>query len=390
MKFSNKNDINFTINNTQNLLNATQTNQFQYNNFNHEIEEERKKTEKILNTCQEYRIQSMNSFKETKIQESLEYLKKEFSILQRLKDYIEQKANYLKDYLPIIANLFSQNLKLKSHYYISLYSLTEKIFKYKPKDKAISTSEYINQYIIDNTFLTFNEVFQGDENDNLQNYLIKTYQKSLISNNKSLLLYGPKGCGKSISVLALAENENAKFIQIDNIEFFNIEKFSLVLSNICNANQPIILYFKNIEIFIPILNHINFIFDKLIKNNQVKNKIFIVASSSLKPEKLPKELTNLFVYLYYVSPIISKYRIDYIKFLSEKFNIFLNITDENLKKLNVEYLYDYSNEDIKNLLLYKNNFNEPRNGIVLSYEDIIHGCRLIAKSISQQDILEFQ
>ena len=50
MKFSNKNDINFTINNTQNLLNATQSNQFQYNNFNPEIEEERKKTEKILNT----------------------------------------------------------------------------------------------------------------------------------------------------------------------------------------------------------------------------------------------------------------------------------------------------------------------------------------------------
>ena len=264
---------------------------------------------------------------------------------------------------------------------MELYNYHKTKFNYKPKDNSQSTKEYINQYIIQNNFISFNDIFQGEQENNLQNYLIHTYNKAIISKNKSLLLYGPNGCGKSISVLALAEYVKANFIQIDNINLFEIEKFSLELSFLCLSNQPIILYLKNIENFIPVINHLNFIFDKLVNNNKINDKIFIIASTKIKPEKLPKNLCNLFIILHYVEPLLSKYRVDYVKFLSQNFNIFLNINDENLNKICIENLNNYSNEDIKNLLLSKTYSQNQENGISLSYNDLINACKLIPPSI---------
>ena len=67
------------------------------------------------------------------------------------------------------------------------------------------------------------------------------------------------------------------------------------------------------------INHLNFIFDKLVNNNKINNQIFVIGSTKLKLEKLPKKLSNLFIYLHYVEPLLSKYRVDYVKFLSTKF-----------------------------------------------------------------------
>lgn len=384
MNFPNQNNTNFINRNYIPNYEQVQRDDHQNTNSNHQnikIEEEKKKTERILNECFKNMNDSYFLFKQSEILKSIEELKKGLKILKQLKEYIENKGIYLKEYIPKINCLLSRFLNLQSKYYMELYKFHKKKFNYKPKDNSQSTKEYINQYIIQNNFISFNDIFQGDQENNLQNYLINTYNKAIISKNKSLLLYGPNGCGKSISVLALAEYIKANIIQIDNISLFEIEKFSLELSLLCLSNQPIILYLKNIENFIPVINQLNFIFDKLVNNNKINNKIFIIASTKIKPEKLPKNLCNLFIYLHYVEPLLSKYRVDYVKFLSQKFNIFLNINDENLNKICIENLNNYSNEDIKNLLLSKTYSQKQENGISISYNDLINACKLIPPSI---------
>lgn len=384
MNIPNKNNANIiNINYIQNYK-QVQKDPHQNTNLtqkNIKIEEEKKKIGYLFKECFKKMNDSFSLFKQSKIIESIQIIQKVFRNLQKLKEYIENKAIYLKEYIPNINCLLSRLLKLQSNYYIEVYNYHKKKLKYKPKDNSQSTKEYILQHIIQNTFISFNEIFEGNQENNLKNYLIYTYCKAIISKNKSLLLYGPNGCGKSISVLALAEYVNANFIQIDNINLFKIEKFALELSFLCLSNQPIILYFKNIENFIPVINHLNFIFDKLVNNNNIKNNIFIIASTKIKPEKLPKNLCNLFIYLHYVEPIHSEYRVDYIKFLSKKFNLFLNINDENLNKICKENLNIYSNEDIKNILLNKTDSQNQENGYCLTYNDLINASKLISPSI---------
>lgn len=391
MNFPTQNNPNFINTNAipnyeQFLRDNTGNNILTHQNI--KIEENKTKTEKILNGCFNKMNYSYSLFKQSKIIESIKELKNGIKILKQLKEYIESKEQYLKNYITKINCLLSRYLKLQSKYYIELYNYHKKIFNYKPKDNSQSTKEYISQYIIKNNFISFNEIFEGEEENNLKNYLINTYNKAIISRNKSLLLYGPKGCGKSISVLALAQYLNANFIQIDNINFFKIEKFALELSHLCLYTQPIILYLKNIENYIPVMNHLYFIFDKLVNNNQIINQIFVIGSTNLKLEKLPKQLSNLFVYLHYVEPLLSKYRVDYVKFLSTNFNIYLNIKDENLNKICLENLNNYSNEDIKNILLSKMNQQNQENGISLSYNDIINACKLIPPSIKSEELIE--
>ncbi len=384
MNFPNQNNTNFINRNYNPNYEQVQKDVHQNTNLNKQnikIEEEKKKTERIFDECFKKMKDSFSLFKQSEIIKSIELLKKGLKILKQLKEYIEKKGIFLKEYIPKINCLLSRFLSLQSKYYMELYNYHKTKFNYKPKDNSQSTKEYINQYIIQNNFISFNDIFQGEQENNLQNYLIHTYNKAIISKNKSLLLYGPNGCGKSISVLALAEYVKANFIQIDNINLFEIEKFSLELSFLCLSNQPIILYLKNIENFIPVINHLNFIFDKLVNNNKINNKIFVVASTKIKPEKLPKNLCNLFIIFHYVEPLLSKYRVDYVKFLSQNFNIFLNINDENLNKICIENLNNYSNEDIKNLLLSKTYSQNQENGISLSYNDLINACKLIPPSI---------
>ena len=71
--------------------------------------------------------------------------------------------------------------------------------------------------------------------------------------------------------------------------------------------------------------------------------------------------------------------------MSKKFNLFLNINDENLNKICKENLNMYSNEDIKNILLYKTDSQNQENGICLTYNDLINASKLIPPSIKLDD-----
>ena len=108
--------------------------------------------------------------------------------------------------------------------------------------------------------------------------MTETYRKAIISKNKTLLLYGPKGCGKSLTAMAIANHIKAKFIQIDDPKFFiEDNKFAFELSNLSVARQPIIVYLKYIDAMYPALKFIYFFLDKII-NGKTDNKILIIVA----------------------------------------------------------------------------------------------------------------
>ena len=171
-----------------------------------ELEKERNKTDNILKICIKNRKKAIENFKSLKIVESIELLEKERNMLLRIKDYIEKKAVYLSDYLQYIIKTTTENNKILNKFEELKYLKIAEMFTFKPKDKNTSTIQYINKYILETPFITFNDIYDpidpnnDDNNNNLKKYLSYIYLKSTVSKNKTLLLYGPKGCGKTLSV----------------------------------------------------------------------------------------------------------------------------------------------------------------------------------------------
>ena len=363
-----------------------------------ELEKERNKTDNILKICIENRKKAIENFKSLKIVESIELLEKERNMLLRIKDYIEKKAVYLSDYLQYIIKTTTENNKILNKFEELKYLKIAEMFTFKPKDKNTSTIQYINKYILETPFITFNDIYDpidpnnDDNNNNLKKYLSYIYLKSTVSKNKTLLLYGPKGCGKSISAMAIANHIQAKFIQIDNLNFFNVEKFSLHLASLCIQRQPIIVYLKNIDAMLPVLNLILYFIGRIIEDKK-DNKILIIASSTCKPKQLPKELYQSFILSHYIGPFILKYKKEYIKFICMKLNITLNVNKDEFEKLCSETFKNYSNEDIKKVLCVARELNENNtnldNGNVLNYGDLVHGSSLVPSSITPEVIKQY-
>ncbi len=351
------------------------------------LEEDRKKTDAILNACLSKRKDAILKYEKTKIQEAIEILNDEKRRLIQLQNLIENKATHLGDYLSYIIKTINENNKLLSQYYLSIYSITPKIFSYKPKDKNKSTIQYINSYISENPYITFNDIYDPTEEKNLKKFMTETYRKAIISKNKTLLLYGPKGCGKSLTAMAIANHIKAKFIQIDDAKFFiEDNKFAFELSNLSVARQPIIVYLKYIDAMYPALKFIYFFLDKII-NGKTDNKILIIASCICKPEQLPKELYQYFIYLFYIGPFLLKFKKGYIEFICQKLGITLTMNNEKWIRLCQETFADYSNDDIMKVIMDAKESKERderySGGNVLTYEDLTNRSQLIVPSITK-------
>lgn len=375
-----------------NLQDPSSFNQTNVTNQTINLEEDRKKTDAILNGCISIRKDAILNYEKTKIQEAIEILNDEKRRLIKLQNFIENKATHLRDYLQYIIKTINENNKLLSQYNLSIYTKTPQIFSYKPKDKNKSTIQYINSYISENPFITFNDIYDPTEEKNLKKFMTETYRKAIISKNKTLLLYGPKGCGKSLTAMAIANHIKAKFIQIDDLKFFiEDNKFAFELSNLSVARQPIIVYLKYIDAMYPALKFIYFFLDKII-NGKTDNKILIIASCICKPEQLPKELYQYFIYLFYIGPFLLKFKKGYIEFICQKLGITLTMSNENWIRLCQETFADYSNEDIMKVIIDAKESKERDErylgGNVLTYEDLTNRSKLIVPSITK-DVASF-
>ena len=189
--------------------------------------------------------------------------------------------------------------------------------------------------------------------------------------------------------MAIANLIQAKFIQIDNPYFFKVDSFPVHLFSLCIDRQPIVVYIKNIDAMFPVLSSIYFLFDRIL-NAKRDDSILLIASSTCKPNQLPEKLNHFFIYLHYIGPFILKYKKEYVRFICEKMNITLNVSNDEFEKLCSESFKYYSNEDIRKVLCITRDLNESNqhliNGNVLNFADLIHGSSLVPSSITTEVI----
>ena len=84
-----------------NLQDPSSFNQTNLTNQTINLEEDRKKTDAILNGCISKRKDAILNYEKTKIQEAIEILNDEKRRLIKLQNFIENKATHLRDYYNI-------------------------------------------------------------------------------------------------------------------------------------------------------------------------------------------------------------------------------------------------------------------------------------------------
>ena len=319
----------------------------------------------IFETCIKTYDETLNYYNENKIKiidlNRIETIK---NILLRL---IERTGN-----LELIKKCKLKLFEIK-------FEIINKISEYYPLNDKNNIESYIRSRIINNEFLiNFKDIFLIPSN-NFKDYYEKYFKIINYRQNKNILLYGPKGCGKTLISQCFAGIENnIKYIMINNENFFTIEGFSRSFIQIIKLNQPIVIFFKNInKLLSPILNRFNSIIDYL--NTIENNKIYIIASCN-HPNEISNETKNKFK-IEFIPPIINvNDKINYIKYLSKLTGIPLNLSEDDYMKVAIS-LRNFSNEDMKNLIIYCNSITNN-----ITKDDMINNINNIKFSLTD-DIL---
>ena len=322
----------------------------------------------IFETCIKTYDETLNYYNENKIKiidlKKIEKIKK---ILLTLIVKIEKTGN-----LELIKKCKLKLFEIK-------FEIINKISEYYPLNDKNNIESYIRSRIINNDFLiNFKDVFLIPSN-NFKDYYEKYFRIINYRQNKNILLYGPKGCGKTLISQCFAGIENnIKYIMINNENFFTIEGFSRSFIQIIKLNQPIVIFFKNInKLLSPILNRFNSIIDNL--NTIENNKIYIIASCN-HPNEISNETKNKFK-IEFIPPIINvNDKINYIKYLSKLSGIPLNLSEDDYMKVAIS-LRNFSNEDMKNLIIYCNSITNN-----ITKDDMINNINNIKFSLTD-DIL---
>ena len=322
----------------------------------------------IFETCIKTYDETLNYYNENKIKiidlNRIETIKK---ILLTLIVKIEKTGN-----LELIKKCKLKLFEIK-------FEIINKISEYYPLNDKNNIESYIRSRIINNEFLiNFKDIFLMPSN-NFKDYYEKYFKIINYRQNKNILLYGPKGCGKTLISQCFAGIENnIKYIMINNENFFTIEGFSRSFIQIIKLNQPIVIFFKNInKLLSPILNRFNSIIDYL--NTIENNKIYIIASCN-HPNEISNETKNKFK-IEFIPPIINvNDKINYIKYLSKLTGIPLNLSEDDYMNVAIS-LRNFSNEDMKNLIIYCNSITNN-----ITKDDMINNINNIKFSLTD-DIL---
>ena len=96
------------------------------------------------------------------------------------------------------------------------------------------------------------------------------------------------------------------------------------------------------------MNNFNFLYDRT-TSSKLENTIFI-ASTTIPIQRLPKDISSKFHYIHCIRPAEKSQKSNYIKFLSHKIGIPIQMSDQDLNTYAFQNLQNYSNEDIFNLI----------------------------------------
>lgn len=364
----NKNNDNFNYyhnnNNegfTNNFPNQNKINEINNNNNN----EDEKKIKTIISKCNLLYTQAGNQFDNYKMKEALTTLCKSIRILDNLKQTINNKKNSFTPLIPQITSIRNKSFSTLQDYRQAMYQIIPLKFKFQKFMEKEPLSEFVKIYMLTEPFITFDDIFDSamDNNKKLKFILPEYFKKSQRMGYKSLLIYGPKGSGKTLAVHALANSFKGKICQIQSQELFKIPYFSKELLKVAfNYMQfkPTIIYIENMEEYFSNMSNFNFIYDKT-TSTHLENYIFI-ASTSLPLRKIPKEILNMFHYTYCIRSADSSQKYNYIKFISQKIGIKINMTEKELNSFAFQNLKNCSNEDIFNWIVEIINMKKKKYG----------------------------
>ena len=228
-------------------------------------------------------------------------------------------------------------------YYLNL-SLFNNI-RYEPK---MELADFAKKFIVYNPLVSFNDIYDPSNNQNngLEKTLDEIYKRSQKSGYKTLLLYGPRGSGKTLAVHALAQSKGGIVAHLEGltnlkIQFF-VKEFARICSEITNKDRPLFIFIKNIDtLAYNALNEILFLFDKFSND---KRNILLIASSSVPMQNLPKQFK--FTYIHCINCANQRLKYNYFKFLTNILGIRIIIAEPDLMNFVYQNYRNYSNNDI--------------------------------------------
>ena len=323
-----------------------------YENEDLSNENDIKKIKAIIDKCEYLYNVSITQYESIEIREALATLCKAIKGLDSLKNTINTQKQYCLPLLPTIKALRDKSFSKLQEFRIMVYKLIPIKFRpvlYRPyEDQNETLINFCSRYILTKPFISFDDIF---DNNVISYTLNKNISEANVNGNKCFLIYGPKGCGKTLYVHALANHLGAKIAQIEGIELFKIPFFAREFMKACFASmqfKPLIIYIKNIEQMFSTLNNLNYIYDKVASSYHLN--VYFFASSSINVYNLPKQIPDKFQYFQCIKPIVKNLKADYIRFIGVKIGIEIKMDQQSLNNFALDNLHYYSNEDIFDLI----------------------------------------
>ena len=328
-------------------------NQYYNNNNNQMNPQDAKRIKAIMDTCESLYNKSYNQYESFDIRGAIMTLCKSIKGLDGLKQTIINKKTSFSSLIPKITSLRNKAFSNLQEYRIMLYLIIPLKFRPIPYNECDPLNEFVKRYLLTEPFITFDDIFDStlDQNKSLKFVMIDYFKKSQRLGYRCLLLYGPKGSGKTLAVHALANNLGGKVAQIQGTELFKIPYFAKEFIKVSfNYQQfkPLIVYVKNMEEMFSSITNFNFLYDRT-TSSKLQNVIFI-ASTTKPVQMLPKNISEKFHYVHCIRPADKNQKSNYIKFISQKIGIQINMSDQDLNTYAFQNLHNYSNEDIFNLI----------------------------------------
>jgi SpoVK/Ycf46/Vps4 family AAA+-type ATPase len=227
------------------------------------------------------------------------------------------------------------------------YQLVLALFKTIKYDPKIDLETFSKKFILSCPFVSFADIYDPttDKNKAIQKVLSEVYERSLRTGNKSLLLYGPRGSGKTLAVHALANQTGAILAQVEGLNNFKVKYFVKEFARITSevvSKRPIFIFLRNIETLVNnALPELLFLFDKF---SNFKKNILFICSSSVPLNALPKQLKFYYVQCINCANQNTKYGL--FKFLTNKFGITVDMPEQDLMNFVYQNLRNYSNYDV--------------------------------------------
>jgi Cdc6-like AAA superfamily ATPase len=288
----------------------------------------------------------MVQFKNYQIPESKNNLAHVITSLDTLTKTIKEKNQNANSLLPNISSLRAEVNRKLSEYNFMTYQLILNLYKNKTYNPKMDLASYVKSFLLSTPFVSFNDFYDpsNDPKTIIKNKMLELYERSQRSFFRGILLYGPKGSGKTLAVHAFAQHIGAVVAHIEGEANLKIKFFVTELGRICSefTKRPVVIFIKNADFIVnKALPELLFLYDKF--NNNKKNIMFIL-SSTIPPQNFPRQLK--FTYIQCINCVNQRNKYGLFKFLTNKFGINISMNEQDLMNFVYQNFRIYSNNDV--------------------------------------------